>query len=203
LESRGTLRRVATSTHPADDEPACKAALAARTTNLPRDEGSKPNMNENAQAQGNTSEQSRKFAIQRLYLKDVSLETPNSPHIFREKWTPQLNVNLSSTTKDLEPAVYEVVLSVTATVKSGDSTAYLAEVQQAGIFSLEGFSRAELGPMLGSYCPNILFPFAREAVSDLVIKAGFPQLLLAPVNFDALYAQHVQAQGGGDGDGKG
>jgi preprotein translocase subunit SecB len=162
-------------------------------------------MNQDAQPQGSTGDQSRKFAIQRIYLKDVSLETPSSPQIFREKWNPQLNLNLSSDTKDLEPGVYEVVLSVTATVKSGDNTAYLAEVQQAGIFALEGFAPAELGPMLGSYCPNILFPFAREAVSDLVMKGGFPQLLLAPVNFDALYAQHVQrvqAKGGG-GDGKG
>jgi preprotein translocase subunit SecB len=88
--------------------------------------------------------------------------------------------------------LYEVALTVTITVKSNDKTAYLVEVNQAGIFALSGFSDQEMGPMVGSFCPNILFPYAREAVSDLVAKGGFPQLLLAPVNFDALYSQHLQ-----------
>jgi preprotein translocase subunit SecB len=92
----------------------------------------------------------------------------------------------------LENALYEVSLSVTVTVKCKDTTAYLVEVNQAGIFSLTGFPEQEMGPMLGSFCPNILFPYAREVVSDLVAKGGFPQLLLAPVNFDAIYAQHIQ-----------
>jgi preprotein translocase subunit SecB len=88
--------------------------------------------------------------------------------------------------------MYEVALTVTITVKNGDATAYLVEVNQAGIFSLSGFTDAEMGPMVGSFCPNILFPYAREAISDLVTKGGFPQMLLAPVNFDALYSQHLQ-----------
>jgi preprotein translocase subunit SecB len=92
----------------------------------------------------------------------------------------------------LEDSLFEIALTVTITVKSADTTAYLVEVNQAGIFSLSGFTDQEMGPMVGSFCPNILFPYAREAVSDLVAKGGFPQLLLAPVNFDALYAQHLQ-----------
>jgi preprotein translocase subunit SecB len=95
----------------------------------------------------------------------------------------------------LQDTLYEVSITVTVTVKLEDKTAYLIEVCQAGVFALIGFSAQELGPLLGSYCPNVLFPFAREAVSDLVIKGGFPPMLLAPVNFDALYAQHMQQRG--------
>lgn len=134
----------------------------------------------------------KQFAIQKIYTKDISFETPNSPQIFLDKWEPALDFNLATHTEALSEHVYEVTLSVTATVKSGDKTAYLAEVKQAGIFTLSGFSEQEMGPMLGSFCPNILFPYAREAVSDLVTRGGFPQLLLMPVNFDALYAQHLQ-----------
>lgn len=133
----------------------------------------------------------RHFAIQKIYLKDVSLETPNSPDIFREQWKPELNVQLGNSAKVLGDNVYEVATTITATVKVGDKTAFLVEVQQAGIFSIAGFSEEERGPIVGSHCPGILFPYAREAISDLVTKAGFPQLLLAPVNFDAIYAQHL------------
>jgi preprotein translocase subunit SecB len=134
----------------------------------------------------------RQFSIQKIYTKDVSFETPKSPKIFIEKWEPAVDFNLGTRVEPLETNLYEVGLTVTVTVKSGDSVAYLVEVTQAGIFSLSEFTEQELGPMLGSFCPNILFPYAREAVSDLVAKGGFPQLLLAPVNFDALYAQHLQ-----------
>lgn len=136
----------------------------------------------------------KQFSIQKIYTKDMSFETPNSPKIFTEKWEPIVDFNLASNVQPLENGLYEVALTVTITVKSEDKTAYLVEVNQAGIFTLIGFSDEELGPMVGSFCPNILFPYAREAVSDLVAKGGFPQLLLAPVNFDALYAQHIQAQ---------
>ncbi|MCX7085483.1 MAG: protein-export chaperone SecB [Methylococcales bacterium] len=136
----------------------------------------------------------KQFSIQKIYTKDMSFETPNSPKIFTEKWEPTVDFNLASNVQPLENGLYEVALTVTITVKSEDKTAYLVEVNQAGIFTLVGFSDEELGPMVGSFCPNILFPYAREAVSDLVAKGGFPQLLLAPVNFDALYAQHIQAQ---------
>jgi preprotein translocase subunit SecB len=142
-------------------------------------------------AEQNTSNE-RQFSIQKIYTKDVSFETPKSPKIFIEKWEPSVDFNLGTRVEPLEDNLYEVALTVTVTVTSGESTAYLVEVTQAGIFSLDGFADQEMGPMIGSFCPNILFPYAREAVSDLVAKGGFPQLLLAPVNFDALYAQHLQ-----------
>ncbi len=138
----------------------------------------------------NTTE--KQFTIQKIYTKDMSFETPNSPKIFTAKWEPSVEFNLSTHVETLENSLYEVALTVTITVKIGDTTAYLVEVNQAGIFTLSNFSEQEMGPMVGSFCPNILFPYAREAVSDLVAKGGFPQLLLAPVNFDALYAQHLQ-----------
>ena len=134
----------------------------------------------------------KQFAIQKVYLKDMSFETPNSPVIFTQEWKPDINLQLTSSAHSLNEEVREVVLSLTVTAKLGDKTAYLAEVQQAGIFTIKGFAEEEVGPLLGSYCPNMLYPFAREAVSDLVGKGGFPQLLLAPINFDALYAQRAQ-----------
>lgn len=134
----------------------------------------------------------KQFAIQKIYTKDISFETPNAPKVFTLKWEPSLDFNLGTHVESLENSMYEVSLTITVTVKIADSTAYLVEVNQAGIFSVAGFSEQEMGPMLGSFCPNILFPYAREVVSDLVSKGGFPQLILAPVNFDALYMQHLQ-----------
>jgi preprotein translocase subunit SecB len=134
----------------------------------------------------------KQFSIQKIYTKDLSFETPNAPKIFREKWEPAVDFNLGTHGDKLDVNVYEVVLTVTITVKSVDLVAYLVEVKQAGIFTIENFSEPEMNAMLGSFCPNILFPYAREVVSDLVTKGGFPQLLLAPVNFDALYNQHLQ-----------
>jgi preprotein translocase subunit SecB len=134
----------------------------------------------------------KQFSIQKIFTKDISFETPNTPQIFTEKWEPNVDFNLGTQNQTLEDNLFEVSLSVTVTVKCNDKTAYLVEVSQAGIFSISGFSEQEKAPMLGSFCPNILFPYAREVVSDLVAKGGFPQLMLAPVNFDALYAQHLQ-----------
>ncbi len=134
----------------------------------------------------------KQFSIQKVYTKDLSFETPNAPKIFREKWEPVVDFNLGTNVNKLDNTVYEVTLTVTITVKSGENNAYLVEVNQAGIFTMENFNDQEMGPMLGSFCPNILFPYAREVVTDLVTKGGFPQLLLAPVNFDALYGQHLQ-----------
>jgi preprotein translocase subunit SecB len=134
----------------------------------------------------------KQFSIQKVYTKDMSFETPNSPKIFTEKWEPSVDFNLGSHVEHIENTLYEVSLTVTITVKCSDQIAYLVEVNQAGIFALSGFTDQEMGPMVGSFCPNILFPYAREVVSDLITKGGFPQLLLAPVNFDALYAQHLQ-----------
>lgn len=134
----------------------------------------------------------KQFSIQKIYTKDISFETPSSPKVFTEKWEPRVDFNLSTNVQTLESDLYEISLTVTVTVKCGETTAYLVEVCQAGIYTLKGFTEEEMGPMVGSFCPNILFPYAREAVSDLVTRGGFPQLLLAPVNFDALYAQHLQ-----------
>jgi len=139
-----------------------------------------------------TEKQSQKFMIQKVYVKDMSFETPNSPDVFSEKWEPGVNLEINTAGKNLNPDVHEVVLTVTVSAKIGEKTAYLIEVQQAGIFSIKGLSDQELSHALGSYCPNILFPYAREVVSDLVVKGGFPQLLLSPINFDALYSQHMQ-----------
>lgn len=136
----------------------------------------------------------KQFTIQKIYTKDMSFETPNSPKIFTEKWEPSVDFNLGTHVETLENSLFEVILTVTITVKISNTTAYLVEVNQAGIFTLAGFSDQEMGPMVGSFCPNILFPYAREAISDLATKGGFPQLLLAPVNFDALYAQHLQQE---------
>lgn len=138
------------------------------------------------------SENEKQFAIQKIYTKDISFETPNAPKIFTQKWEPALDFNLGTHAELIENSVYEISLTITVTVKIADSTAYLVEVNQAGIFTIGGFTEQELGPMLGSFCPNVLFPYAREVVSDLVNKGGFPQLILAPVNFDALYMQHLQ-----------
>ena len=140
----------------------------------------------------NTKEAAPEFSIQRLYLKDLSLESPNSPKIFLEQWNPELNMDLSTKTQALENSTHEVELTVTVTVKVKETTAFLIEVKQAGIFTISGFPEEQLGPMLGSFCPNVLYPYAREAITSAVMKAGFPQLYLAPVNFDALYEQHRQ-----------
>lgn len=144
--------------------------------------------NDNAeQAQG-------KIAIQKIYVKDLSFEAPNAPQCFTEEWDPQVNLDLNTSTQVVAEHNYEVVLSLTLTVSNKDKTAYLIEVQQAGIFHLEDFPDSIMGPMLGSFCPNLLFPYAREAVSDAVTRGGFPQMLLNPINFDALYEQHLQQQ---------
>ncbi|MCI0654545.1 MAG: protein-export chaperone SecB [Methylococcaceae bacterium] len=132
------------------------------------------------------------FAIQKIHVKDVSLEAPNSPSIFTEVWDdPKVEINLSSNAQSLQKDLFEVSLTVTVTVKVKKKTAYLVEVCQAGIFTVSGLTEAEMGPLLGSFCPNLLFPYAREVVADLVTKGGFPPMHLAPVNFDALYAQHL------------
>lgn len=142
-----------------------------------------------------SEEEQKNFVIQKIYIKDVSFESPNSPAVFSEDdWAPEINVQLNTESNDIAENVIEVVLKITVTAKHKESTAFLVELHQAGIFTLEGFDPEEKSGMLGSYCPNVLFPFAREAINDLIGKGGFPQLLLAPVNFDALYQQHLQQQ---------
>lgn len=135
------------------------------------------------------------FALQRIYVKDLSFEAPNAPKVFLAQWKPEVNVDLSTQATRLEDGKnYEVVLSLTVTVKNENATAFLVEVKQAGIFMVDGIPEAQMGPLLGAYCPNLLFPYAREAVSDLVSRGSFPQLLLAPVNFDAIFAEAQRQQ---------
>lgn len=141
------------------------------------------------------AEPAQLFKIQRVYLKDVSYESPQTPAVFvgNTAWKPAVSLHLNTESTKLENDMYECVLTVTATVKLEEEVAYLIEIKQAGLFLVRGFEADRLGPMLGSFCPNLLFPFAREEIASLVQKGGFPQLLLDPVNFDALYAQHVEA----------
>jgi preprotein translocase subunit SecB len=134
------------------------------------------------------------FEIQRIYTKDLSYEAPNTPHTFVDEWKPEVQLNLETKSNRIQENMHEVVLSVTATVTSSGKSAFLIEVHQAGIFMISGVPSEQLRQMLGSFCPNILFPYAREVISDTVVRGGFPQLLLAPVNFDALYAQHLDEQ---------
>lgn len=134
------------------------------------------------------------FEIQRIFVKDISFEAPNTPHTFLEDWKPEVALNLETKSNRIQDNLHEVVLSITATVTTGKKTAFLIEVHQAGVFALNGFPQEQLHQMLGSFCPNILFPYAREVISDTVVRGGFPQLILAPVNFDALYNQHLEKQ---------
>jgi len=141
------------------------------------------------------SEENQQFAIQKIYLKDVSFESPNSPQAFTEgDWKPQINVQINSSNRAIAQDTYEVVLDITVTAKQQENTAFLVEVKQAGVFTIAGFDADNLGGMVGAFCPETLFPFAREAVAELIAKGGFPQLYLAPVNFNALYAQQLQQQ---------
>ncbi|TXR54142.1 protein-export chaperone SecB [Reinekea thalattae] len=140
-----------------------------------------------------TEQQQPQFGIQRVYIKDLSFECPNSPAIFRKEWKPQIKLDLNTQSQKLDEDIYEVVLTLTVSAKLEDDTAFLCEVQQAGIFSIAGFPEETRAQMIGAYCPNILFPYAREAIDTAVVKGSFPALMLAPVNFEALYAQNKAA----------
>lgn len=132
------------------------------------------------------------FMIQRVYIKNLSYETNDTPNVFQEKWEPELNLDLNTEHTELDKGVYEVVLKVTATVTNSSKTAFLVEVDQAGIFTIQGPSKEQLDHLLNSFCPSLLFPYAREAISSEVMRGSFPQLVLAPINFDALYMQQLE-----------
>ena len=134
------------------------------------------------------------FGIEKLYVKDASIEVPNAPQIFTERTAPQVNVELGNSATRLEDGVFEVAIKVTVTAKIGDKTAFLVEATQAGIFAIRNVPDENLEIILGVTCPNILFPYAREAVSDMVTRAGFAPVLLNPINFEALYMQQKQSQ---------
>ncbi len=134
----------------------------------------------------------RIYTIQRIYTKDISFETPNSPDVFVTEWKPEVQLNVATNANKIQNDTFEVILTLTITVKSGEKTAYLIEVQQAGIFIISGFNAQEMGPIIGVACPSNLFPYAREVVSDLVSKGSFPQMVLQPINFEQMYQQHMQ-----------
>jgi preprotein translocase subunit SecB len=143
-------------------------------------------------ANGAAQQQMAQIALQKIYLKDASFEAPGAPQIFGEEGQPQLQLNLSQKVATLGENVYEVVLSVTVTCTVGDKTAYLAEVQQAGIFGLAGFDQRTLEAVVSTYCPNVLFPYVRQQIAELVQNGGFPPYLLQPINFDQLYAEQLR-----------
>lgn len=132
------------------------------------------------------------FAMQRVYIKDSSFEAPSTPSIFQEQWKPEISMDLNTSHTAVGEDQYEVVLQLTLTAKIGETTAYIVEVQQAGVFVVRNFEEGRLGQMLGAYCPNVLFPYARESIDTLVTKGSFPPLMLAPVNFDAIYQQALE-----------
>ncbi len=132
------------------------------------------------------------FNIHKLYNKNISVEVPNAPACFRNETAPEISVQLANIAAQVEEGVTEVALRLTVTAKVGEEVLYLVEIEQAGIFTIEGFNDEQRGHMEGAFCPNILFPYARETLDAMILKAGFPPLTLAPVNFDLLYAQRLE-----------
>ncbi len=164
-------------------------AKQQETTPLTQTNPDKINMSEKE-----ITQEEQVFEIQRVYLKDASFESPAAPGVFTKAFQPESNVELNSHSKKLAEGIYEVELNITLTVKSEEEVAYLVEIKQAGVFTATGYPDEQLAHLLGSYCPNLVYPFAREVISDLAVKGGFPQMLLAPINFDMLYANHLQEQ---------
>ena len=140
------------------------------------------------------AEAGAQLSLQKVYIKDASFEVPGAPQIFQEQGQPQVQLNLQQQVGMLAENVYEVVLTVTVTCKLEEKTAYLAEVQQAGVFGVTGFDAQTRDTVLATYCPNVLFPYARQIVSDLIQNGGFPPFLLQPINFETLYAEQARRQ---------
>ena len=137
------------------------------------------------------------FQIEKLYVKDLSLEVPNAPEVFLQIENPQLEVQVRSDAKKFADDLHEVVVMVTVTAKAGEKTLFLAEAAQAGIFAIRGVPKADLDPLLGIGCPTILYPYARETISDLVTRAGFPPVVLAPLSFEQIYMERQQREAAG------
>ena len=144
------------------------------------------------QASGQQPEQ--QFQLQRIFLKDLSYEAPKTPQLFKEQWKPEVNLEVNNTASEIESGIYEVVLKVTVTVKNGENTAFIAEVAQAGLFLLQGVEGIQKEAILKGVCANILFPYARETISDVVARGTFPQFLLQPINFEAAFAENLRKQ---------
>ncbi|MDH3531546.1 MAG: protein-export chaperone SecB [Gammaproteobacteria bacterium] len=140
------------------------------------------------------SDGDKRLSIAKIYIKDFSFESPQTPKIFKAgEWSPQTNLNLRSSHSAVDDNLHEVVLTITVDAKEGDNTIFLVELHQAGLFEVSGYGQDELGAIIGSFCPNILFPYARETIAGMIQKGGFPEFVLQPINFDALYLQ-AQAQ---------
>jgi preprotein translocase subunit SecB len=146
------------------------------------------------QAANSGSTNLRQLFLQKIYLKDFSFESPKAPGIFNSNVSPQTQLNMRSSAREVGVDTHEITLTLTVEAKDREETLFLVEVAQAGIFTMQGYSEEERAMLVGSYCPATLYPYAREAISDVVVKGGFPQLLLQPINFDALYAQAVEQQ---------
>lgn len=140
------------------------------------------------------SEQQPQFALQRLYLKDLSFESPNTPLIFADQTQPQVDINYNVEHSQIQDSLYEVVVRLNVTVKSGDKTAFLVELQQAGAFQIAGLEGESLEHALEAFCPNIIFPYARETIDSMVVRGGFPPLMMAPINFEAIFQQRKAQQ---------
>ncbi|MES0872907.1 protein-export chaperone SecB [Sinimarinibacterium thermocellulolyticum] len=152
----------------------------------------KPESNPNAGAAAGGTPPQRQVLLQKIYCKDASLEVPLAPQVFTRQWQPQVDVQVNTDVKPLDGDNFHVVLAVTVTARLGDDVAFLAEAHQAGIFLVRGFANAEeRQAVLAGYCPGLIFPFARETIAELVQRGGFPQLLLQPINFEALYLEHL------------
>lgn len=149
-------------------------------------------MNETTNGAHEAAANAAQFNIQKLYVKDVSFEAPNTPMIFNEQGNPDLNLNLSQKVGKLAEGVFEVVLGINLTCKIGEKTVYIVELEQAGIFGLTGFDERNLDFMLGTYCPNVLFPYARQVASELIAQGGFPPFYLQPINFEGIYAESLR-----------
>ena len=155
-------------------------------------------MAEEQQAAQQEQDQQPVFSIEKIYVKDLSLEIPNAPAVFLQRETPQVGIELRNNAATIGDGVFEVVITVTVTSKVEDKTVFLVEVAQAGIFQIRNVPEQDLEPILAVACPNILFPYARETVSDAINRAGFPPVILAPVNFEALYQQRLTEQQKGE-----
>ena len=141
-----------------------------------------------------SDEEEQNFSIARIYTKDVSLESPRAPQIFEKQWNPKLGLEVDVLNEKLNDTLYEVILKLGVTVKTDDDVAFLVEIQQAGVFVLQGFDEQTIEHILGSMCPNILFPYARETIDSLAVKATFPAPMLAPINFDAFMEQRKKPE---------
>ena len=154
----------------------------------------KPAAKRSEETQAAAQHSNPSFVIEKLYVKDMSLEIPNAPQVFTQREVPQIGIEIGNYSEALEEGVYEVALRITVTAKLGEATTFLIEIQQAGIFRIQNVPDDHLEPILAITCPNILFPYAREVVSDISVRAGFPPVTLSPVNFEAIYAHQKEQQ---------